>query len=293
MGRIKEVTMQLSLDVIDIFQKVSHTIASSISEIPFSTNIFGVANILLNQPYELHEDELVFTYPGGSQPAIIAFSEITPINIRSIEIDEPIKLREDIKSVALDTWNNAGSTPLTEIEKWTQETTTTEENNISSALEAGMSAKLGAEYAGFKAEVEAHLTAKLGLDHKTGIQNKVTYEHEQDIEIPPYKRVSLVQKHSISDFKQTIRTHCEVSGKVRINSGWEKSFDSLKELQLYMLGGGGGSGNVPGLDNFVIQRKFQQFLSLSSIEFTVEKDRLYNDVQTGEVDRTEVDAKTG
>ena len=279
--------MQLSLDVIDGFRRAGHDIVSILNQVVIPINHFVIASNPLMPNYEMHKDELYLPYGEGS----ISFSKIQPTKIISIEIDEPIKLREDVKSVVLDTWNNAGSSPLNEVEKWSQETTTTEENDIASSIEAGMSAKVGAEYAGFKAEIEAHLNAKLGLDHKTGQQSRTLHEHEQDIEIPPWKRVSLVQKHSICDFKQTIRTTCQLGATIKIDGGWKKTFSSLKEFQLYMLGGGGVAvGNAPELDAFVQQRKFT-YWDIPDLNFTVEKERLYNDVETGEVNRTEVDAR--
>ena len=282
--------MQLSLDVIDGFRKVAYKIAHGIAEIPFSENVFAVSSIDLMQPYHLTDTELVCVYQGGSVDAEIAFGNIIPTKILSLEIDEPVKIRESVKSVALDTWTNAGSTPLKETEKWTQEHSITEQLDIVSSIEVGIQEKIGAEYAGFKAELQASLTAKLGINHSTQEQNRTIDERSQEIEIPAWKQVSLVQKKSISDFKQTIRTHCELGASVRISAGWEKRFDSLRELQGYFIGGGGGSGDVPGIDNFVNQRKFPSF-DLPSLEFNVERDRLYKDVQTGSVSRTEIDAK--
>lgn len=281
--------MQLSIDVIDAFRRVAHQIASGLRDIPFSTNIFRVAGIDLLQAYHLTDTELIMTYTGGSVDAEIAFANILPTKILSVEIEEPIKIRESVKSVALDTWNNAGSTPLKETEKWTKEHTITEQLDIVSSIEVGIKEKIGAEYAGFKAELEANLTAKLGINHSTQEQNKTIDERSQEIEIPPFKRVSLVQKKSICDFSQVIRTHCELGASVRISAGWEKRFDTLRELQLYFIGGGGGSGDVPDMDAFVNQRKFQSF-DLPRLEFNVERDRLYKDVETGEVTRSEVDA---
>lgn len=281
--------MQLSLDVIDKFREVSYQIAHGIAEIPFSENRFRVSTINLWQDYHLTDTELIMEYTGGTIPGVIAFSNIMPTKILGVEIEEPIKIRESIKSVNLDTWNNAGSTPLHEKSHSSKEHTITEQLDIVSSIEAGIREKVGVDVSSFKAELEAHITAKLGINHSTQEQTKVLDERSEDVDIPPWKRVSIVQKKSICDFKQVIRTHCDLGASVRISTGWEKTFDSLHEFQLWIVGGGGGKGNVPDLDAFVNQRKFSSF-DLPKLEFDVERDRLYKDVETGETDRSEVDA---
>ena len=285
--------MQLGLDVIDGFRKLAYEIDGIIREIPFPNNLFGVAEKDIWQPYHLTDTELVMVYSGGSQDAEIAFSSIAPTKILSLEVDEPIKLRESVKSVNLDTWTNAGSTSFFETLKWTEQHTRTEQLDIASSIEASVSAKVGAEYAGFKAELQSTLTAKLGINHNTQATDTMIDEHERKFEVPAWKRVSVVQKKSVSDFHQMIRTRCELSGAVRITAGnlWEKRFDSIRELNLYLIGGGGGSGDVPELDQFVNQRKLPSSYKLPTLEFTIETDRVYKDVETGEVTRSEVDAK--
>ena len=284
--------MQLPIDIIDAFKSIAYYVGGGISGVPMSQNLFAGAWITRAE-HRLTDTELIVSFPHDNvDDPYIAFSEIAPTEILSLEVDPPVVLRESVESVELDTWNNAGSTPLEEDEKWTEEHTITEQTDIMASIEIGIKEKLGAEYAGFKAEVEAHLTAKLGINHSTNEQNRVLHEHEQKITIPAWKSVSLTQKKSISDFKQTVRMKCLLDAKIRINGGWEKKFDSLKSFVLYMKGGGGGTGDVPELDSLANQRKFKGFeLDLNQLAFTVERERVYKDVRTGTVDRTEIDIK--
>ena len=280
--------MQLSLDVIDGFRHVSHYIASSFIGVNFSENVFGVAPINLMQKYQLTDNELQCIY---GDHGIIAFSNIIPSKILSLEVDEPIKLREEDHDVTLDSWRNAGSTELKETHKWTEDITTTESISILTEIASAISAKVGAEYAGFKAELSAQISAKLGITENRSTQIHHSEEKTEEFIIAPWTSTSLVQKHSISDFKQLIKTHCELDANVRIyGTTWEKKFNSLKELSGYFTGEGGGSGSIPYLDDFVLQRKYKNFeLPLSS--FSVERERIYRNVKTGEVNRTEVPIK--
>lgn len=285
--------MQLDIEIIDAFKGIAEDIGGGISTIPhayISQNYFAGAWITRSQ-YHLSDSELIISFPQDNVPdPCIAFSEIAPSKILSLEVDPPVVLRESVESVALDTWNNAGSTPLEETERWSKEHTVTESLNIASELMMGIRGKIAGEYAGIKAELETQLTAKLGITHNEEEQTKTVDAHEQKITIPPWKSVSLTQKKSISDFKQTVRIKCLLDANIRINGGWEKSFESLASFGLYMKGGGGGSGEVPELDALANQRKFQGF-NLPELSFELEKERIYKDVKTGTVDRTEVDIK--
>lgn len=296
--------MQLSLEVIDGFRDASFVIAECIGEVEFSDNAFVVADRKIRTEYHLTKTELICVYPV-SPPATysaaqVAFSDIMPSKIIDIHVDEPIKLRESVSHVNLDTWINDGSTPMHETIEYTIEHTTTESLDIASSIETSISEKTGieasGEFAGIKAgikqELQLSLSAKLGVNHSTQEQTKTTEDRTRSIDIPAWKQVSITQKKSISDFKQTITTHCQLDAKIRVGvvGGWEKTFESIGEWQLYMLGGGGGSGNVPGLDNFVNQRKFSS-IPLPPLDFIVSDDRIYRDVETGEITRTEIDAK--
>ena len=84
--------------------------------------------------------------------------------------------------------------------------------------------------------------------------------------------------------------HCTMDAKIRINAGFEKLFESLRSFELYLKGGGGGSGNAPSLDEFVNRRLITNF-HIEKPVLTVERDREYNDSKTTSVERTEVDCK--
>ena len=273
--------MQLDPQIIDKFKDFAKYLCAGFNEIKIPNNYFYWTN--LNDDYRFSDTELIFQYGD----AVIGFSDIAPDKIHSLQIDAPVKVREQIQSVTLDTWRNAGDTEPEETERWSKKRIITEQLDIISEIQASIREKVGAEYSGFKAELEAQITAKLGINHSTQTQEETVYEMNRKIVIPPWTSVSLTQTHSISDFKQTIRTNCRLGAKLRLNSGgWEKTFDSMHEFEFYMKGGGGGRGNTPDLDKFVNARKIQN-LDMPDFEFTTERDRLYTDVQTSEVTRTD------
>ena len=147
--------MQLSLDIIDGFRKMSHTIAFAVSQVIISSNAFSHSRILLLPPYKIIDDELVCYFDDCE----IGFSNIIPSKILSIQADTPITLREDVESVTLKTWNNNGSTAEQYTHKYTEEETTTESLNIASEIAMAIKAKIGGSYAGFSAELESQLSA--------------------------------------------------------------------------------------------------------------------------------------
>jgi len=284
--------MQLSLDIIDAFRSMSHTIAFMFMEIHISANSFSSKPILLMPNYKMTDDELI-CYFGDNE---IGFSNVIPSKILAIEVDAPIILREDVEDIQLKTWNNSGSTPENYTHRYLEEETTTESLDIASEIGMAIKAKVGGSYAGFSAELESQLSAKLGITHKSQTEIHHSDEETLSIVVPPYKSVSLTQKHSVTDFKQKVATTCEIDANVRIKDNglapWEKKLGSLRELQLYFQGGGGGTGdNTEALDAFMTKRLFSGFeLPYQRTQFTIERERIYRNVKTSETNRTEVDA---
>ncbi len=239
--------------------------------------------------YTMTDDELICHFNEQE----IAFSNVIPSKILAIEVDPPIILREDVQDIALKTWNNSGSTPLFYDQETLDEETTTESLNIATEIGMAIRAKIGGSYAGFSAELESQLTAKLGITHNT--QTAVHHSNKETIkvEVPAFKSVSLTQKHSETDFKQRVITTCEMDANVRLfNNGlekWTKKLDSLRQLELYFKGGGGGSGdNTKALDDWMSQRLFKAFeLPYQHTQFTIDRDRLYRNAKTSQVDRSE------
>lgn len=281
--------MQLSLDLIDGISSVSHEIAFALSEAKlgaYVSNSFVSGPILLRPPYKVTEDELILMYGD----AVVAFKDVVPSKILSIEVDPPVTLREDVKSVELESYNNDGSTQIEREYTHTEEHTVTETVNIAAEISTAIRAKIGGSYAGFSAELETQISAKLGVTHNTQEQYKTTNVEKIDVVIPAWTNVALLQKESISDIKQTVCVSCEMDAAVRINGGWEKRFDSIHQLLLYLQGGGGGTGDAPQLDEFCSTRAFQNMtLPFENLQFRVSKGRLYKDVKTGELNRSETE----
>lgn len=201
----------------------------------------------------------------------------------------PITLNEQVKSVELRTWNNAGSTPIDDEQHTSEKHTRTETLNIAAEIATAIKGKVSGSYAGFSAELETQINAKLGVTHNTQEQTETLSEETLKVVIPAWKSVSLMQKQSISDVKQRVSVMCELTAEVRINGGWEKTLPSLESLQLYFTGGGGGTGNADALDAKVATRLYRAFeLPFNKVQLNVVKDRLYKDVRTGEINRTEI-----
>ncbi|MCY4584386.1 MAG: hypothetical protein OXE50_16570 [Chloroflexi bacterium] len=235
------------------------------------------------------DDELICHFDEQE----VAFSNVIPSKILAIQVDPPIILREDVQDIALKTWNNGGSTPLFYDEEVLEEDTTTESLNIAAEISTAIRSKIGGSAAGFSAEVEAQVSAKLGITHNTQTQVHHSNKETIKVEVPAFKSVSLTQKHSETDFKQRVITTCQIDANVRLfNNGlekWTKKLDSLRQLELYFKGGGGGSGdNVQALDDWMSQRLFKAFeLPYDRTQFTIDRDRLYRNAKTSEVDRSE------
>ena len=283
--------MQLSLDVIDGLRAVSRQVANTIYWAD-TRNHFRVNALNANLPaYEMTDEGLVCFC--GSREARIILSDVTPSKILSIDVEPPIKFNEHDTSVELKTWNNAGSTPLNYERQILEEFVRTETLDIITEISTAMKAKIGGGTPTFQAELEVQLAAKLGINKSTKTEVKKSDGYKLDVEVPKWTSVSLLQKQSISDVKQVVRMRCIFDAKVILDSSgiWAKEFDGLNSMALYLRGGGGGKdvGECSDLNRIMETRQFKGYaLPLEHLELQIEKERLYRDVKTGEVNRTEV-----
>ena len=283
--------MQLDLEVIDGFRAVARHIANTIYWIDVPGNYFRVDALNANLPaYEIGETLKCFC-PGTV--ATIVYSDIQPIKILSIDVDAPIKFNEHETDVSLNTWHNDSSEPLPKKLKEIEEEVITESKDILTEISSAIRAKVGGKSPVFEASLEAEISAKLGFNLKTQRQHTVHKEEETDIVVPKWTSTSVTQRQSIADVKQIIRMNCLIDAKVSLvsngpdNYPWAKHFDSLRELQGYLRGGGGGRDeNADAINRFVNGRLFKDFaVPMAELELEIEQERISRNVRTGEVTR--------
>ena len=147
----------------------------------------------------------------------------------------------------------------------------------------------------FEASLEAELSAKLGVNLKRQEEHRVLKSEDMDLEVPEWTSTSLTQRHSIADVRQTIKMLCLVDASVSLvsdgeNFRWVKTFNSLRELETYLRGGGGGeSENADGMNKVANSRQFQDFrIDRKHLELEIENERISRNVKTGEIDRKDV-----
>ena len=274
--------MQLDIEIIDAFMGLSRYLAGGLGDIDEHPNLFVGEDKIHNTEYHLTKDELIIPYGSG----FIAFGEPYPSKILSLDIGDPVVIREQVVSIALKTWHNAKSTPFSYTRKITDEHIIKEILNIATELMLGIRSKVAGEYAGIKAELETQLTAKLGISHTSEEQHRVMDESEVTIDVPAWTSVSLTQKESTSDFQQSINMKCLLDASLRINHGQEKHFASLGEFALYMKGGGGGDGES-WIDTYANQRRFTNF-EVPELCFDIHRQRMYKDAKTSDWTTTEL-----
>ena len=282
--------MQLSLDVIDSLRETALYIGGVLSEAEIPDNRFYNAVWNKNPKYDITDNQLVVHTGAGK----IAFADIRPHKVISLEIGDTVEFNKQVEDIHLDTYTNDSSEPMNREETFREEHERTEQLDILSEVQAAIKEKVGASYAGFNAEVEMQLSAKLGVNHSNKVVNKDERTTKQSITIPPYTETEYTQEHSISDISQSVKMTCELNSKVIIDGVWyTKIFESFDNLTLYMRGGGGSFGNCPQLDAFVLTRKFEAFdldaevwgLSNKRRIFTIEKERISRNVRTGKIVR--------
>ena len=285
--------LSLDLDVVDAFRAVARQIANYLYNADFHPNYFRSDALNARLPAYAVEDKLrCYCTSYHSQ---IIFSDIQPVDILSIEVGSPIKFNEHETDVSLKTWNNASDEPYPETLKTSEEETITESRDILTEIASAVRAKVGGKSPVFEASLEAEISAKLGFNLKTQKQHRILKELETTVTTPPWTTTNIDQRHSISDVRQIIRMNCLIDAAVSFVSDgdegrWAKHFTSLKEMERYMRGGGGGEDEgADGLNAFVNTRKFQEFrVESERLELAIERERISRNVRTGEITRKDV-----
>ena len=275
--------MQLDIEIIDSFFDFAKYLGGGIANLDeVRPNLFVGADFIHTKEYHLTKDELIFPFGDG----VIAFGEPYPSKILSLEISEPEVIREQIISVVLQTWHNSSDEPFPYSRKIVEEVVRKETLNIVAELMTQIRGKVAGEYAGIKAELETQLSAKLGMSHTTEEQHTINSTTTMDGAVPAWTSRSLTQKKSISDFRQAIKMVCQLDASMRLDHGNQKSWESLESFALYMKGGGGGVGESP-LDKIAMERRFTNF-DMPDFHFEIDQERVYKDVETSEITRTDI-----
>ena len=284
--------MQLDLDVIDGFREIARQVANTLYNADFSGNYFRSDALNANLPaYEI-TDRLKCLCT--SEHATIYFANIQPIKILSIDVDAPIRFNEHETDVSLKTWNNAGSTPLPQSWKAEEEEKVTESRDILTEISTSLKAKIGGGSPVFQASLEAELSAKLGINLKRQEERRLLNSENMQLEVPAWTSTSLMQRQSIADVKQMVHMQCLLDARVSLVSQgetrWAKHFTSLRELEIYLRGGGGGeSENTEGLDRITNTRQFQDLeIDKKPITLFVGTERVSRNVRTGEITRKDI-----
>ena len=280
--------MQLGLDIIDALRRIALGIGGVLSMAEITPNHFWSASPGgLGSPlprYKMGEIALVCFCGDGT----ISFKDVRPDRILSLDVGPTVTFNEQVDEIHLYRYRNAGATEIKKHKVFTEEEERTEQLDILTEIQTAIKSKVSGSYAGFSAELEAQLSAKLGVNHSEKNVHKTTKTDEEDFDIPAWTDFALTQEHSVSDIKQSVKVTCSLDASVELDGGWTKSFDSLRELELYLKGGGGGNESVPVLDDFANTRKFERFgLPEKDSQFTVEKERISRNVSTGEITRTD------
>ena len=288
--------LSLDLDVIDSFRQVARHVANTLYNADFGGNYFRADALNANLPaYEIGDQLKCFC---TSEHATITFWDIQPVDIIEIEVGVPIRFNEHETSVSLKTWNNAGSTPLPQSWQIEEEEKVTEARDILTEISTSLKAKIGGGTPTFQASLEAELSAKLGINLKRQEERRVLKQQNMELEVPAWTSTSLTQRQSIADVRQIIKMRCLVDASVSIISQgdeprWSKVFTSLREMETYLRGGGGGSDeNAGALNRIVNTRQFQSFtLEKEHLELNIESERLSRNVKTGEINRIDTPIK--
>lgn len=280
--------MQLSLDIIDALRSIARYTSGVMSEATITPNHFWNALGSYLPKYRVNQNDIT-CYCGDG---LIIFKDVRPDKIISLEVSPSVTFNEHTDDIHVFSYRNAGSTEIKRNESFTEEHERTEQMDIMSEIQTAIKGKISGSYAGFSAELETQLSAKLGINHSDKTVEKKTEKIDMDIVIPAWTDFLLSQEHSVSDIKQSVKIECSLDASVELNGGWIKTFISLRELELYMKGGGGGNEAVSVLDNFVNTRKFEMFsLPTEDQRFFIEKDRISRNVSTGKIERTDTPIK--
>ena len=282
--------LSLDLDVIDAFRAIARDIANHLYNADFAPNYFRADALNAKLPAYRIDDTLICFCTG--EHSIIEFSNIEPVDIISLEVGTPVKFNEHETDVTLDTYTNASDEPFSKKVKITESDAITQSKDILTEIASAIRAKVGGKTPVFEASLEAEISAKLGVNLKTQTEHKIIKEYEMDVKTPSWTQSNLSQRHSIADVRQRISMKCLVDASISfISDGeggrWAKHFDSFREMENYLRGGGGGvSENADGLNNIVNTRQFQDYrVEKNLLELEIERERLSRNVRTGETEK--------
>lgn len=298
--RIMEVfNMQLDLDVIDGLRKIARQAGNTLYWAPNRENHrhkFNVNPLNNRMPdYDFRRDpvfeEQVLACYCGDYNARILFRNIVPSKILEVEVEQPVTFNEQETGIELDKWRNAGSTPMCVNYTETKKKTVTESLNIAAEIATEIRSKVsGGNPAVLQAEVEAKISMKLGIKYGKETKSEQSDGQKIQIQVPPWTYTTLTQKHGVSDVRQRITTHCELDAEVSFVStnDFRRDFTSIKALQLYFNGGGGGYQNAEAIDRFYHTRRYADFeFEMEHLNLTIVSDRIYRNVATGDTVRVD------
>lgn len=290
-------SLQLDLGIVDGLREIARQASNVINKVPRHGNVenmFGWNPLNSNMPTYVFSDEHGLVCRCGNDHSEIIFKNIVPSKILDMEIGQPVTFNEQETGVELDKWRNAGSTPMCVNYTESKKKTVTESLNIAAEIATEIRSKVsGGNPATIQAEVEAKISMKLGIKYGKETKTEQADGQKIDLAIPPWTYTTLTQKHGVSDVRQRITTHCELEAEVLINSRghWCRSFPSIRSLQLYLNGGGGGTdpgGQMWVADQYFVRRNHSDFeFDTSSLNLTITNDRIYRNVATGDIIRVD------
>lgn len=283
--------MQLDREAILNLQGISDYVARVMSDVARELHTAG--DFYDGGSYEL-TDTLQFRYTAG----VVAFWDVIPDKVLAVEVDAPIESSLLPKKTILDDWINDGATSEFYDHTWSEKKTRTEETDIVNDLIAGLEAKVGGGSPAFNAELKASVQDKLSTGH-----HETTGDEEEDrksmkVEVPPFMQTTMTQTESISDVRQTVRSKCLLDAKVRVSysTDWTIAFESLRSLELWLRGGGQGSGESRGdrlREITGVLQKYHADIRLPREPLIVEEERRYRNAQTGKSVRKDIPIEHG
>lgn len=286
--------MQLDLKVIDGFRAVARDIGNMLYNAPgFRGDIRpGYHNHfqdnVLNSKLPSHEiigDRLVCYC--GSELAQVIFSDIRYAKILGITIAEPVVFNQHDTDVVVRQFYNDSDEPMNEQLHHEEKETTTHATDIVTSLTSQLSTKIsGGNPASFQAEASAELTAKFGFEMDDTKEVVEGSTQDEPVVIPPHTHTVYKETHSIADLSETVTVKCLLDAGVQVLSDgdFERHFDNIRSLTLYMQGGGGG-GNE-GIDAYFNSRVYAgREIDVKPLHLELTDDRVSRNTKTSELRR--------
>lgn len=281
--------MQLSLDIIDSLRSLSLYTYAVLYEATIPVNLFFEYKDHYALPkYTITDDSLICHFADAS----IVFKNVRPNKIISLEVGPSVTFNEQTDEIILYHYANASDDSPKRTKTFSSQEERTEQNDILAELQSSIRGKIAGSYGTFSGELETQLQMKLGVNHsEKTVDTKATSETLEMV-FPAWTDVKITQEHSVSDIKRSVKLIATLDADIEINGGWFKSFNSLKEMELYMKGGGGGNEHLKILDDFVNTRKFEKFcLPDKDYQFVIEEEKVSRSVVTSSVERTDTPIK--